>query len=320
MIDANTILEADTRVKSFPGLVHETPLSFSPAFSNLTNAKVWFKCEHLQQTGSFKLRGAANKILSLSSEKAAKGVITASTGNHGMGVALACMKRNVKVSVFVPEDASPIKLDTIRQYGAQIIKVSGDALDAELAAGNEAGQTGKEFISPYNDVEIIAGQGTVGLEIFNKKDDFDGVFVSVGGGGLISGIGSYLKQKSPQTLIEACWPANAPAMFECLKAGEIIDIKEEQTLSDGTAGGVEPGAVTFSICREVIDHKILVSEKEIKTAMKLMAHYERFIIEGAAGVALAAFLKLADKYKNKNVAVVLCGRNILLDKFINAVL
>ncbi|MBW1866235.1 MAG: threonine/serine dehydratase [Deltaproteobacteria bacterium] len=319
MIDINAIIQADKRIKSKPGLVYETPLSYSPAFSKLTGAKVWFKCEHLQQTGSFKLRGASNKILSLTPKKVAKGVITASSGNHGMGVALASRLSQINTTVYVPENASQIKLNTIQQLGAKVIKVKGDSLQAELEASRQAKISGKKFISPYNDHEIIAGQGTVGLEILNQEKEFHAVFVSVGGGGLISGIGSYIKQKSPHTDINACWPSNASAMYRCLEAGRIIDVDEQDTLSDGTAGGVEKDAITFPICQEVIDNKILVKEEEIRSAMKLMARQERFIIEGAAGVALGGFLKTAERYKGKKVAIVLCGRNILLEKFIKAI-
>lgn len=319
LIPLEEIQKADHRIRSLSGLVLQTPLLFSTTFSERTGAEVWFKCEHLQRTGSFKLRGAANKILCLSPESAAKGVVTASTGNHGMGVALSARQRQVSVTVFVPENASETKLDVIRQLSAEIIKVPGDALAAELAASRHARETSRTFISPYNDPDIIAGQGTVGLEIIGKEDGIDTVFVSVGGGGLISGIGSCFRQKKLKTKIAGCWPKNAPSMYECLKAGKIQEVEEKFTISDGTAGGVEPGAVTFPICREVIDEKIKVSEDEIKAAMKLMAEHEHFMIEGAAGVALASFLKTKRNYQNKKVVVVLCGRNIMLEKFIQAV-
>jgi len=319
MIDIKTIIEADKRIKAIPNLVYETPLLYSPSFSEITGAQVWLKCEHLQQTGSFKLRGAANKILSLSREERSKGVITASTGNHGMAVALASKLNKVNTTVYVPESASKIKINAIRQLGAKVVKIEGDPLRAEMEASRNAAVSGQTFISPYNDSEIIAGQGTLGVEILSRGVNFDAVFVSVGGGGLISGIGSYVKQKNPDTKISACWPAQAPAMCRCLEKGEILDVEECETLSDGTAGNVEKDSITFPICQKVIDDKFLVAEKDIKEAMKLAAQYERFMIEGSAGVALAGLLKNADQYKNRNVAVVLCGRNILLDKFIKAV-
>lgn len=316
------ILQADKRIKAVPGLVYETPLTYSPLFSEQTGADVWLKCEHLQQTGSFKLRGASNKILSLTEKEKKIGVITASSGNHGMGVALAARLNHVKASVYVPRQASRMKLDMIRHYGAEIITVNGGCLAAELEAGRRAEISGRPFISPYNDPEIIAGQGTVGLEIldrFPRGRTINAVFVSVGGGGLISGIGAAIRQKSPDTRIAACWPANSPAMYECLKAGKIIEVQESDTLSDGTAGGVEPDALTFPICREVIDEKILVSENDIREAMKEMAQKERMIIEGAAAVALAGFLQTAGLYRDKAVVIVLCGRNIQFDRYLQAV-
>ncbi len=319
MIDIDTIVQADHRIKSIPGLVHETPLNLSPALSEMTGVNVRLKCEHLQQTGSFKLRGATNKLMSLAPETANKGVITASSGNHGMGVALAARHTGLQATVYVPENASGAKLSTIRQLGAQVIKVEGDCLQSELEAGRQANITGQPFISPYNDPGIIAGQGTAGLEMLAQCPDLDAVFVSVGGGGLISGIGSYIRQKSPGTRIIGCWPANASTMYQCLEAGRIMEVAETDTLSDGTAGGVEPDAITFSICQNVIDDKVLVTEDEIKNAMGLAARHERFIIEGAAGVALGGFLKKARDFQEKTVAIVLCGRNILLDKFLWAV-
>ena len=320
MISLTTIKEADARIKKLPGLVHETPLSYSPAFCAHTGAKVYLKCEHLQQTGSFKLRGALNKILSLSPKDKTKGIITASSGNHGMGVAMAAQKAKVHTTVFVPEDASAAKLATIQQLGADVKKIKGDCLAAEMEGASQAVKSGKTFISPYNDTTVIAGQATVGLEILNVEPDIDAVFVSVGGGGLISGIGSYIKQVAPNAKIIACWPENAASMYHCLEKGKIIDVQENETLSDGTAGGVEKDAVTFPICQEVIDDMVLVAEKEIKSAMKLTASYERYIIEGAAGVAMAAFLKTASVWTGKKVAVVLCGRNILFEKFLQAIL
>lgn len=178
---------------------------------------------------------------------------------------------------------------------------------------------GRVFISPYNDQTVIAGQGTIGLELFRQNKNLDAVFISVGGGGLISGIASYLKQKRPATQIIGCYPENAPIMHECIKAGKIIPVAEQPTLSDATAGNLEPGSITFPLCRDFIDHHVLVSEDEIKQALRLLADTERMIVEGAAGVALAAFLKMANSLKGKNVAIVLCGRNINFSKFIEVI-
>lgn len=296
-----------------------TPLAHSPRLSAETGAQLYLKCEHLQHTGSFKFRGASNKIRLLTGEQRRVGVITASSGNHGQGLALAAREAGVPVTVYACAAASAFKLDAIRALGAEVITLDSDPLSVELQAAEQARRQGKLYVSPYNDAQVIAGQGTIGLELLEQLPQLDAVFVAVGGGGLISGIGTAIKHLRPGTEVIGCWPANAPAMQRCLAAGEIIEVAESETLSDGTAGGVEPGSLTFPICQRVIDRTVLVSEAEIGAAMQAAARLERWIIEGAAGVALAGALKLAAEYRHKRVAVIVCGRNILLEKFLGAI-
>lgn len=316
MILVNDIATAEARIRPY---IYETPLEESLILSEQTGAHVFLKCELLQRTGSFKFRGALNKVLSLSEAERAKGVIAASTGNHGQGVALAAKIVGIPATIYVPHDASPMKLKSIQSLAAQVEICDGDCLAAEIQARNVAENEGRVFISPYNDQTVIAGQGTIGLELLRQNKNLDAVFVSVGGGGLISGIASYLKQKSPATQIIGCYPEKAPVMYECIKAGKIIPVAEQPTLSDATSGNLEPGSITFPLCRDLIDHHVLVSENEIKQAIRLLAETERIIVEGAAGVALAAFLKMAASLRGKNVAIVLCGRNINFSKFIEVV-
>ena len=296
-----------------------TPLAHSPRLSAETGAQLYLKCEHLQHTGSFKFRGASNKIRLLTAEQRRVGVITASSGNHGQGLALAAREAGVPVTVYACAAASAFKLDAIRALGAEVITLDSDPLSVELHAAEQARRQGKLYVSPYNDAQVIAGQGTIGLELLEQLPQLDAVFIAVGGGGLISGIGTAIKHLRPGTEVIGCWPANAPAMQRCLAAGEIIEVAESETLSDGTAGGVEPGSLTFPICQRVIDRTALVSEAEIGAAMQAAARLERWIIEGAAGVALAGALKLAAEYRHKRVAVIVCGRNILLEKFLGAI-
>ena len=298
--------------------VRVTPLDHSVLLSSHTGCEVYLKCEHLKHTGSFKFRGASNKLRLLSDKQREQGVITASTGNHGQGVALAGKIAGIKATIYAPESAAAIKLDTIRAFGGDVRLVAGDALNSELAASAAAAEQHLTYISPYNDLQVIAGQGTCGAEIAEQQADLDAVFIAVGGGGLISGIATALKTLSPQTEIIGCWPENATSMYSNLEAGHIYEVEEKSTLSDGTAGGVEPGAVTFELCQKLINRKVLVSEDELKQAMKLIAVTDRWMIEGAAGVALAAMLKLAADYRGKKVAVVLCGKNIVLDKYLKA--
>lgn len=299
--------------------VRVTPLEYSPLLSQHSGCEIYLKCEHLQHTGSFKFRGASNKLRLLTNEQRQRGVITASTGNHGQAMALAGKLAGVKATIYAPEQAAAIKLEAIRALGGEVELIPGDALNAELAANSAAQQQGKIYISPYNDKQIIAGQGTCGMEMVEQQPDLDAVFVAVGGGGLISGIATVLKKLSDKTQIIGCWPANATSMYTSLENGKIQEVAEQETLSDGTAGGVEPGAITFALCQQLIDQKVLVSEQEIKDAMRLIAHTDRWMIEGAAGVVLAAALKQAPLWQGKKVAVVLCGKNIVLKKYLGAV-
>ncbi|CCV47636.1 threonine/serine dehydratase [Yersinia enterocolitica] len=316
----NTLFDAikETHLALRPQ-VRVTPLEYSPLLSQHSGCEIYLKCEHLQHTGSFKFRGASNKLRLLTDEQRQQGVITASTGNHGQAMALAGKLAGVKATIYAPEQAAAIKLEAIRALGGEVELIPGDALNAELAADSAAQQQGKIYISPYNDRQIIAGQGTCGMEMVEQQPDLDAVFVAVGGGGLISGIATVLKKLSDKTQIIGCWPANATSMYTSLENGKIQEVAEQETLSDGTAGGVEPGAITFALCQQLIDQKVLVSEQEIKDAMRLIAHTDRWMIEGAAGVALAAALKLAPQWQGKKVAVVLCGKNIVLKKYLGAV-
>jgi threonine dehydratase len=294
-----------------------TPLEYSVLLSEELGCELYFKCEQNQRTGSFKFRGASNKIRLLDDATAQQGVITASTGNHGQGLALAGQSRSVPVTVYAPATASAAKLRKIELYGAHIELVEGDALAAELAAAAAARDSGKTFVSPYNDLDVIAGQGTVGMEIAAQLPGADAVFIAVGGGGLLSGTACALKELQPNTEIVACWPEAAHSMHACLKAGKVIDVEEAETLSDGTAGGVEPGAITLALCQQFIDRQILVSEQAIAGAMHTIAEREQWIVEGAAGVAMAAMMQCRADYAGKKVVVVLCGRNIMLDKYLH---
>ncbi|WP_175775354.1 threonine/serine dehydratase [Burkholderia anthina] len=300
-----------------------TPLSFSPMLSRMTGCQVYLKCEHLQHTGSFKFRGATNKVRLLDPDTRKNGVLTVSSGNHGQGVALAGKLAGVPVTVYATSSASPVKLDAIRALGAEVVTIDDTSLAVELEAGRQARLKGMTFVSPYNDVDIIAGQGTIGIEIHEQARaagvDLAAVFASVGGGGLISGVGTAIRHLNPKADVVGCWPANSTALYSSLKAGKIVESEELDTISDGTAGGIEPDTITFDIGREVISDTSLVTEEEIKAAMKLLAQTDRWMVEGAAGVALASLLQMAPKYQGRAVAVILCGRNIMLEKFVEAV-
>jgi len=312
----NAITEAHAAIRP---QVPVSPLQLSGPLSRTLGCTVLLKNEHLMPTGSFKIRGATNKMRLLGDEARRKGVNTASSGNHGQAAALAGSKTGAKVTVYVAASAAKPKVDAIRALGAELILVDGPPIEAELRARRQAEEQGKVYISPYNDLDVVAGQGTLGMELVEQASDLDAVFISVGGGGLISGVGTALKNLSPRTRVVGVWPENSPCMLRAMEAGEIVDVEEQDTLSDGTAGAVEPGSVTFPLCQEVIDEAVTVTEAEIGRAMRMIAEAEHWIVEGSAGVALAGLVKRADAFRGKKVAVVVCGRNIALEKFLHAI-
>lgn len=305
----NEILRAETRIRAS---IKHTPLERSLPLSRATGSDVYLKMENLQHTGSFKARGAVNKVLALPDAERGKGVVAASTGNHGAAVAFAAGRLNIRSTVFVPTNASGTKVEAMERLGAEVRFHGEDSLEAETCAREYAGQNGKAYISPYNDLEVIAGQGTIGIELARELDPIDRIFVSVGGGGLISGIACYLKAVSPTVRVVACSPENSCVMIESLKTGRIVELESKPTLSDGTAGGVEPGAITFELCRNLIDECVLVSEDEIARAMKSFIESHHLLIEGSAAVALAAMAKADHGARFRNNVVVLCGANVSL--------
>jgi threonine dehydratase len=269
------VLDAYTRIRSS---VLQTPVEEIPELVPDQSVRLLFKMENLQETGSFKLRGATNKILSLTPQQAYDGVIAASNGNHGLGVAAAARRTGIRAEVYVSSHA--------------------------------AQQSGKVFISPYNDLDVMAGQGTIAVELLQQVPQLDALFVAVGGGGLIGGIGAYLKSASPQTEVVGCWPENSPVLYESIRAGRILDVPEQPTVSESTTGGLEQDSVTLAVCKDVIDRSVLVTEEEILSAMRRVRDLKGWLMEGAAGVALAAFLKHASEYRGKTVAVIICGGNL----------
>ena len=282
-------------------LVRETPLVPLPG-------EAYAKLEQLQTTGSFKLRGATNKLMSLTAAEAKAGVITSSTGNHGLGVAAAAKFLGIDAEVFLSAQVSPAKQDKIRGHGARICVAGEDPLAAEIAARRTASQSGRTYVSPYNDAHVVAGQGTLAVEMLRQLPGMDAVFIATGGGGLMSGIGSWLRQRAPRVEVVGCWPEHSAVLYRSIQAGRIIEAPESATLSESTAGGVEPGSITFELCREVMHHAVMVSETEILSAMR-WGHAQGWAMEGASGVALAAYFKEAARYAGRKAVVLICGGN-----------
>lgn len=306
------IHEAAKRIYS---VVRETPLVPLPGNVPLPSGArppapgmAYAKLEQLQATGSFKLRGATNKLMSLSPREAAAGVITSSTGNHGLGVAAAAKVLGIDAEVFLSSQVPPAKQKKIIEQGGRIRLVGDDPLAAEVAAREAAADTGRSYVSPYNDPYVVAGQGTVAVELLRRLPDLEAIFIATGGGGLISGIGTLLHHMAPRAEVIGCWPENSAVLYECIKAGRIIEAPESPTLSESTAGGVEAGSITFDLCREVMHHGVLVTEDEILSAMR-WGRAQGWAMEGAGGVALAAYFKEAARYADRKAVVLICGGN-----------
>lgn len=316
------IHKASNRLRSCKAPPLLTPLTKSNTLSKLLNANVYLKEENRQFTGSFKYRGALSKITSLSSIDLKKGVVTASSGNHGMACASAASNLKISCKVFLPSNVSELKKQRIIDYGGAVEVVKGDCLVAELTAKEYARKHNIHFISPYNDINVIAGQGSIGIEIIRQLPEVDQVFVAVGGGGLISGIGSILLQHNSNIDVVGCWPINSPVMYKCMQAKKVIEVEELETISDGTAGNIEPDAITLDICRSVIGTNELVSEEKVKQAFVHMLNHEQLLVEGSAAMAVACAIQRYEHQisrgvknnKKDNIVIVLCGKNIALDK------
>ena len=285
----------------------KTPLTYSERLSNEINSNIFLKLENLQKTGSFKARGALNKILNINNSK---DVVAASSGNHGAAVSYALSKKNMHGTIYVPENVKKSKVKNIESYGSKVVKFGDDCLDAENQAIRVSKENNLTFVSPYNDLDIVSGQGTIGVEILNDNNEIDVVFITVGGGGLISGGGSYLKSINPSIKVIGCSPVNSSIMINSIKKGKIINTESKDTLSDGSAGGVEEGSITFDICNELIDDYCLVSEDEISLQIKNSLNIDKMLIEGSAAVAIASAIKMKSQLVDKNVVIVICGGNI----------
>lgn len=294
-----------------------TALSPSAVLSEGTGSTIAVKAEHSQHTGSFKFRGALNRLAALSDDERRRGVVTASSGNHGVGVARAAGIVGVAATVVVPTGASPSKLAAIRSHpGVHVVTVrERDAIAAERHARVLAGQTGATYVSPYNDPMVIAGQATIAVEVTDQVpaigwEDLSAIVVAVGGGGLIGGIGTWVRAHHPDTVVVAAQPAADAVMAASIVAGHVVDVDVDPTLSDGTAGNLEHDTITFELCQRVVDEWVLVSEHDIARTVALMIDGHHSLVEGAAAVALHAARAWGTDHPGARVVAVSCGANI----------
>ncbi len=293
------------------GIAVETPLLSSPRLSEQIGASVALKPENLQVTGSFKLRGAANKILALSEEEKSRGVVACSSGNHGRAVAYVAELLRVPATVCVPEWVDPVKLAAIRRHGAETLLAGTTYDEAQERSLEIAQERGLVSIHPFDDPQVIAGQGTIGLELLEQLPALDAVVVPLSGGGLIAGIAIALKSRRPEIRVIAASAANARVMYESQKSGRPIDFPEEATIASALSGGIGvDNRHTFQLVRDYVDEHVLVTEEEIEAAMVFAVSEQKLVVEGGGAVGIAALLSDKLERPGDAVAVVLSGGNI----------
>ena len=293
--------------KELAKVLRKTPLIHAPRFS--IDANVFIKPENLQVTGSFKVRGAYYKIAKLSETDKKRGVIACSAGNHAQGVALGSQVNNINAKIFVPSTAPISKVEATKRYGAEVVLVNGIYDDAYAAARAEADQTGAVFVHPFDDEEIIAGQGTIGLEIYQELSDADAVVVPIGGGGLISGIAYTIKTLNPRVKVYGVQASGAPSMKNAVEHGQIEELASVSTIADGIAVK-KPGDITYEICNKYVDGIVTVSDDEISAAILALMEQHKLVTEGAGAVAVAAAMFGKIDLKGQKAVCVLSGGNI----------
>jgi threonine dehydratase len=286
-----------------------TPLQYSRAFTDKARCHVHLKIESIQPIRAFKVRGALNKLIHMTAEQRAAGVITASAGNHGLGVAYAAAAFKSPATVYVPETANPFKVEAIRRFGAQVIAAGRNYNGAYVEALAAQKDSGATFVHAYDDPDVVAGQGTIATEILSDLPEFDTALVPVGGGGLIGGIALYLKSKKPGIKVIGVEPVGADAMSRSLRAGSIVTLDRVNTIADGLAASA-PGKLTFDLAQKHVDEVLLVEETEMLRAIRLLFEWEHLLAEPAGAAALAALLYHHRPAPNERVVVILSGGNV----------
>lgn len=292
--------------------IHRTPVLTSNAVNEVLGADVFFKCENLQKAGAFKVRGATNAVFSLPEEQAVRGVATHSSGNHAAALALAGGRRDIPVTVVMPDNASAVKKRAVAGYGARIVYCEPTFQAREEMLAQVAKSTQAEVIHAFDDPRVIAGQGTAALELFEQADDIDTVIAPVGGGGLLSGTALAAKGLFPETRVFGAEPRNVDDAWQSLKSGRIMPVTGKTSIADGLLARL--GRITFPIVREHVAGIITVSEASIVDAMRLVWERMKLIIEPSAAVAVAALLRQPGEFEGRRVGIVLSGGNVDLDK------
>jgi threonine dehydratase len=306
VLDAAAVEEARTRLR---GAVYESPCGHSERLSELTGTRCFVKLENLQMTGSFKERGAANLLLQLDPGVRQRGVVAASAGNHGLAVAFHASRLGIPATIVMPEWAPLIKVTSARRYGAEVI-LHGANFDEACAHALELGRLREAaFVHPFDDARVIAGQGTIGLELLDQRPDLDAVVVAVGGGGLAAGVGLAIKSRRPDVEVIGVEAEVLPAMRRAVEAGHPVTLPPASTLADGIAVR-HVGALTFELVRAHVDRIVTVSEEELANAILLLLEIEKTVVEGAGAAPLAAAINRDLGLDGATVALVLSGGNI----------
>jgi threonine dehydratase len=310
MLSLDDVLEAQPRVEA---VARRTPLQYSHTFSRMTGADVHLKLENLQRTGSFKIRGATNRIATLSEVERDAGVVTASAGNHAQGVALAATRAGVDATIVMPEFAPISKVKATERYGGRVVLHGVDYSEAQEKAHAIEREEGRTYVHAFDDPAVMAGQGTLGLEIFEQCPDVETVVVGIGGGGLISGVATSIKSRAPDTRVVGVQAEGASSLADSLDKGEVVELDAVDTIADGIATR-RVGEQTFEVIRERVDEVVTVSDEEIAMAVTHLLERSKTLVEGAGAVPLAAVLTEAFDYDEGEVIVpALCGGNIDLN-------
>ena len=293
-------------------ILDPTPFQRNNNLSDIYNAEVYLKREDLQMVRSYKIRGAYNKIRSIEPETLKYGIVCASAGNHAQGVAFSCNKLQIMGSIFMPTTTPKQKIEQVRMFGKEYIDIvlTGDTFDAANSAAIEfAKKSGRTFIPPFDDPKVMEGQGTIGKEILNQSaEKLDYIFVPIGGGGLASGLGAYIKAMSPETKIIGVEPGGAPCMKTAIEKGEVVALDKIDKFVDGAAVQ-KAGALTYEVCKEVLDDIVVVPEGAVCTTIIQMYNKSAIVVEPAGALSSAALRFYADKIKGKRVACIVSGSN-----------
>lgn len=290
-------------------VIHRTPMKQSATLNSLMGMDVYLKMENTQKTGSFKLRGALNKILQLSEFEASKGIVAASAGNHAQGVAFAASSRGIKSKIFMPMATPEAKVLATKGYGAECVLEGETYQEAYEAAMKERQEKGATFVHAFDDLEVISGQGTIALEMMQQENDLDAILVPVGGGGLLSGIALAVKSFNPRIKLIGVQASGAAATFNRFTGKSSKPLLHVHSIADGILVK-EPGHVTYPIILKYVDEMVTVSDEEIAFAMMFMLEREKTLVEGAGAAALAALMCHNLKLENKRVGVVVSGGNV----------